>query len=205
MKAANIYLQLSIMSTAFVLGNGQSRLAIDLNQLKSYGKIYGCNALYRNFTPDVLVASDPEIAREIQLSNYAMQNIFYTRKPLPNLGARAIKEYYGFSSGPVALSLACKENYDKIFLLGFDLAGIDGKFNNVYADTEFYKKSNQSATYYGNWVNQIATIARDFKHVQIVHVIGNTTLKPKEWHDLIRFETMDTFSTAINNSKLEQV
>ena len=193
------------MTTAFVLGNGQSRLVIDLNQLKSYGKIYGCNALYRNFTPDVLVASDPEISKEIQHSNYAMQNIFYTRKPLPNLGALSIKEYYGFSSGPVALSLACKAKHDKIFLIGFDLAGIDGKFNNVYADTEFYKKSNQSATYYGNWVNQIATIARDFKHIQIVHIVGNTTLKPKEWNDLIRSETMDTFSTAINNSKLEQV
>ena len=59
------------MTTAFVLGNGVSRQAVDLNRLKSLGKIYGCNALYRDFTPDILVATDKPIATEIQNSGYA--------------------------------------------------------------------------------------------------------------------------------------
>jgi hypothetical protein len=33
------------MSTAFVLGNGVRRQGLDLETLKKYGKIYGCNAL----------------------------------------------------------------------------------------------------------------------------------------------------------------
>jgi hypothetical protein len=43
---------------AFVIGNGVSRQTIDLEKLKKYGTIYGCNAIYRNFNPDYLVAVD---------------------------------------------------------------------------------------------------------------------------------------------------
>ena len=46
------------MSKAFCIGNGESRKGFDLEQLRPHGKIYGCNALYRDFTPDVLVAVD---------------------------------------------------------------------------------------------------------------------------------------------------
>ena len=33
----------------FILGNGQSRLGVNLEKLKEYGKVYGCNAIYRDF------------------------------------------------------------------------------------------------------------------------------------------------------------
>ena len=39
----------------FVLGNGRSRLCIQPSDLIGYGKIYGCNALYREFDPDFLI------------------------------------------------------------------------------------------------------------------------------------------------------
>mgnify|MGYP003348041320 FL=1 len=41
------------MAIAFVIGNGVSRLGVPLATLNTYGKIYGCNALYREFEPDV--------------------------------------------------------------------------------------------------------------------------------------------------------
>jgi len=50
------------MTRAFVCGNGISRQAVDLNQLRLLGKIYGCNGLYRDFEPDCLVATDKPIA-----------------------------------------------------------------------------------------------------------------------------------------------
>ena len=53
------------MDRAFVIGNGQSRLQIDLNNLRSKGTIYGCNALYRDFIPDVLVATDCKMSCQI--------------------------------------------------------------------------------------------------------------------------------------------
>ena len=49
----------------FCIGNGESRKGFDLNKLKPFGKIYGCNALYREFSPDVLVSVDHGIMHEI--------------------------------------------------------------------------------------------------------------------------------------------
>jgi hypothetical protein len=62
------------MSKVFLIGNGESRIGFDLNKLRPYGKIYGCNALYRDFTPDVLVAVDHGIMHEIYHSGYAYNN-----------------------------------------------------------------------------------------------------------------------------------
>ena len=49
----------------FILGNGQSRLGLNLKKLKEYGKVYGCNAIYRDFEPDVLVGVDQGIMHEM--------------------------------------------------------------------------------------------------------------------------------------------
>jgi hypothetical protein len=93
---------------AFVLGNGKSRLQVNLDELKPHGKIYGCNALFRNFTPDVLVATDRPMATEIEKSNYPANNEFWTRNPTPNNFAKKIDINYGYSSGPIAVSLAAR-------------------------------------------------------------------------------------------------
>ena len=82
------------MTTAFVLGNGLSRQAVDLQRLRRLGKIYGCNALYREFTPDVLVATDTPISEHIQRIEYANAHCFYTRYPINGLGAQRIPEDY---------------------------------------------------------------------------------------------------------------
>jgi hypothetical protein len=39
--------------------------SFDLQTLRPHGKIYGCNALYRDFTPDHLTAVDHGIMHEI--------------------------------------------------------------------------------------------------------------------------------------------
>ena len=57
----------------FCIGNGESRKDFDLEKLRSHGKIYGCNALYRDFTPDVLIAVDPGITHEIYHSGFAFK------------------------------------------------------------------------------------------------------------------------------------
>ena len=55
-------------STAFIIGNGKSREGFDLEQLRPYGHTYGCNALYRDFAPDYLIAIDDPITKEIEES-----------------------------------------------------------------------------------------------------------------------------------------
>src|SRR6056300_45789 len=108
------------MSVAFVLGNGKSRLELDLKELNELGPIYACNAIYREYTPDCLIATDPGISKAIQESGYALENRFHTRRPIEGLGAKLLpKEYRGFSSGPNALSQACMDGYHVMYLVGF--------------------------------------------------------------------------------------
>ena len=63
----------------FCIGNGESRKDFDLHKLRDHGKIYGCNGLYRDFTPDVLVAMDYNICHEIYRSGYAFENPVYLK------------------------------------------------------------------------------------------------------------------------------
>lgn len=190
------------MTTAFVLGNGLSRQALCLTTLQTLGKIYGCNALYRDFVPDVLVATDKPIATSIQESGYAKTHCFYTRRPIPDLGAKTVPhEYFGYSSGPIAVSLAAKDGHKKIYLLGFDLGPTaDQKFNNLYAGTEFYKAVDALPTYTGNWVKQLRTIVRDYPLTKFYRVHGPTSAVVNELSAVPNLFSMDlsTFVNLIN-------
>lgn len=190
---------------AFVLGNGVSRRPIDLDQLTQLGPIYGCNALYRTHTPAVLVSTDLPISQVIQESGYSAKNRFYTRKPIPGLGAIAVpKKYYGFSSGPIALSIAAEDQQNPIYLLGFDLGpDVTGKFNNIYASTEFYKTANDAPTYTGNWIKQIMVVMQDYPNQQFVRVCGPTTAEIAEFNSIKNFQSLSfaDFVGRINTSK----
>ena len=61
----------------FCFGNGKSRVGLDLDKYKQYGTVVGCNAIYRDFTPDILVALDAPIAHEIYRSGYAHHGTSY--------------------------------------------------------------------------------------------------------------------------------
>ena len=63
----------------FCIGNGQSRKAFDLESLRPHGKIYGCNAIYRDFKPDALISVDNGIMHEIYQSGFAKKVNCYFR------------------------------------------------------------------------------------------------------------------------------
>jgi hypothetical protein len=190
------------MSTTFVLGNGVSRQGIDLDQLRQHGKIYGCNALHREFVPDVLVATDRPIATAIQESGYALKHQFHTRRPLDNLGANPVpKPYFGFSSGPIAVALAAEHGASKIYMLGFDMGPIkNNQINNIYAGTEFYKPQTSMPTFTGNWIKQLTQITKDFPDCEFVRVHGPTTAAITQFESIKNFKKMDlsTFFSSFN-------
>lgn len=180
------------MTRAFVVGNGVSRKPVDLTKLKAHGTVYGCNALYREFAPDVLIATDRPISEQIQRSGYSEKHLMYTRKPIEGLGARRISEtYWGYSSGPVAASIAASERHSDIYLLGFDMAGVNERFNNVYADTEFYKRSAANPTYTGNWERQLLKIMQDYPDSNFIRVHGPTTSEIEQFARQTRYSRMD--------------
>lgn len=186
------------MDRAFVLGNGRSRLGLNLESLRTAGKTFGCNALYRDFSPDVLIATDPGITDEIEHSNYPEHREFFTRKP-SHPSSKRISKNSGFSSGPIAVTYAAMEGFLRIYLIGFDLTGIDSKHNNVYSGTPNYQDIDSTATYYGNWVNQIASIAKEYPIPKFIRVGEVDQLKPDQWNlPNFYFQTFDEFLSEVN-------
>lgn len=170
---------------AFVLGNGVSRKSIRPEDLKPLGKIYGCNALYRSFIPDYLIAVDARMVIEITRTGYQLQNQLWTN---PNRSYRNIdglnlfNPSKGWSSGPTALWLASQHKYKEIYILGFDLQGKENGryFNNIFADTVNYKKSSDRATFYGNWLKQTVITVTENPEINYVRVIDDDAFVPKE-------------------------
>jgi hypothetical protein len=162
---------------AFVLGNGKSRLGVDLAALKSQGAVYACNAVYREFTPNHLVAVDSKMVREIVRTGYHLTNQVWTNPNTTILNIEKINYLHphkGWSSGPTALDLAVDHGFTEIYILGFDFEGIDGHLNNVYADTDNYRKSTDPATFWGNWINQTATVIKNNPDVNFYRVVRET-------------------------------
>ena len=172
---------------AFVLGNGTSRKSIDLNQLKNKGTIYGCNALYREFEPDYLVAVDTKMILEINKAGYQHSHNVWTN---PNRSFNGMNGFNffnpskGWSSGPTALWLASTHDVQDIFILGFDYQGINDKINNIYADTTNYKKSHERETYHGNWLKQTCITCQKFSKKRYIRVLGENAFVPKEFSNI---------------------
>lgn len=181
--------------TAFVLGNGTSRKGIDPVLLKPYGKIYGCNALYREFTPDYLVAVDVKMILEINKSGYQHHNEVWTN-PNKSYGKMKNLNFFhpskGWSSGPTALWLATQHQHQKIFILGFDYKGLEEgkKLNNIYADTPNYKKSIEGATFFGNWLRQTSNVIKENPQTTYYRVIQQDNYKPEELNKFANLKTI---------------
>jgi hypothetical protein len=174
-------------STAFVLGNGTSRKTINLNELKRKGITFGCNALYREFSPDYLIAVDTKMILEISQAGYQHQQQVWTNR---NKNFKKIKglNFFqsdkGWSSGPTALHFASTTDVEDIYILGFDFIGIENKINNIYAGTYNYKRIDEHATFHGNWLRQTLITCQKFSKKRYIRVLGENGYIPQEFHDL---------------------
>ena len=179
---------------AFILGNGETRLCFNPRDLQSLGKVYACNRVYQEFTPDVLVSTDTGMAPEKQERGDSQKNVHYTRESniIPGSGARALNpEYTGFSSGPNALALAAADEFPYMFLIGFDLVSLDQHVNNIYTDTPHYVSSDTLKMNHGNWVKQISEIIQKYKNQRVIHVNPLSGFTPESWLTLPNFQVMD--------------
>jgi len=166
---------------AFVIGNGTSRAKLNPESLLDKGIVYGCNAQYREYNPHYLIAVDVKMVNEIIASGYHKNHQVWTN---PNKGIQTkvnvnfFSPHKGWSSGPTALWFAASQGHASIYIFGFDYQGVNGKFNNVYADTFNYKKSTDSATYFGNWLSQTEKVIKEFRHVKFFRVVESRAFVP---------------------------
>ena len=192
-------------SVAFVLGNGESRRGIKIEDLKRHGTVFACNAVYRTEKPHYLVAVDPKMILEIAETDYPKHNEVwsnynhqYSKNETAKNHVRWFQPSLGWSSGPTALKLACDKKFTTIYILGFDYQGhpVNEKqkkfaYNNIFKDTRNYKKSKEEPIYYGNWINQTKRVLNDYKTTKFIRVVEKHSFKPHDLEFNDNFKHMD--------------
>jgi len=138
----------------FIIGNGESRKDFDLTLLRKNGKIYACNAYYRdNPLPDVLVAVDSTMTHEIYHQGIAHKIPCYFREwtKVPNFMYDTMKK--GF------LSTQDKDKEDKFVTNGdkgdyfvMNSHTIQGEATIRREDGTTYKKMVDNTHIYNSWI-----------------------------------------------------
>lgn len=202
-----------VTTQAVCIGNGESRRNFDLSLIdrhrgglfaKDKLQSYGCNALYRDFTPDFLVARGDGIIAEIANTEYYMDNIVYTT-------ADSLLKYPGkfylipqnipFDAGALAAYLACFDGHTKIYLIGYDQYDNEGRINNIYKDTNGYPTSNQEQN------NQFLSLSlqnviQTYDDVEFVRVMPlDTWYQPELLRPLLNFRQI-SYQTFVNEADL---
>jgi len=178
--------------TAFVLGNGQSRLRFNINNLKSYGTTFGCNAIYRDFMPDYLIAVDPEMLDEIirhrvhhqtnVLANYSAHTKISTIETnMPGI----------MDSGNLATLHACQLGHKVIYMIGFDYVSNTKYSNNVYAGTPNYKSKTGPhvlTVTEQSWYYRTIIMLLRYPDVRFIRVNGNDYVPPIDEKNFVNVE-----------------
>ena len=166
---------------ALIIGNGKSRLQVNLHEIKDKFNTYGSNALYRDFMPDVITALDPGIFEELVKNEvYKMTQMFTRYNPTrlarihdQELNIRLI-EFPGqyLDSGNSNIYLASQHaNNNKIYMLGFDYISDDDTLNNVYAGTPNYGFGKHIEPYLiAKWQQRLQHILNINPHKEFIRV-----------------------------------
>ena len=129
---------------AFIIGNGESRRNFDLNDIKGVAPIYGCNALYRDFSPDWLVAVDEGVIDEINSSNFPKSRTLFPRSKAEEYEPADMhpgrNRYPRNNSGMYAMQRAIEKDHNVLLCLGFDFLINDSYLSctNLFAGTKNY-------------------------------------------------------------------
>jgi hypothetical protein len=174
-----------ISNRACVIGNGISRKAFNVGAVighfggllaKEKLQTYGCNALYRDHTPDFLVVSgeDTEIVSEVVNSGYCDNNVVYASAPHIQKHPGAfylIPQDPGWNSGSIAAYLACFDGHTTVYLLGFDGQDTEAYNYNVYAGTPGYqteRNAQADPAFFDATMKQIFDLYKDVQFIRVM-------------------------------------
>ena len=187
------------MSRAVVIGNGESRRAINLNLLTADALI-GCNAIHRDTVVDHLICCDRRMADEAASNPQTKNTLIYVRpawfhyfrKILKNKNIRTTPDlpYQGeykkddpdhWGSGGYAVLLAAQLGFTEIELIGFDLYPINSAVNNIYKGTKNYAQIGSQAIDYAYWVYQINRVFMHHPDQKFIIRNHRDWQMPREW------------------------
>jgi hypothetical protein len=186
------------MNVGFALGNGPSRKLVDLEQLRGKGWIYGCNALYRDFVPDVLCAIDSNMIVEVNEAKY--DHPFVWRKPGGGLFRREMhagqktREYRdpGWACGPISIHVMLDDHPEigTIYLIGHDVSALPDGSSNIYAGTRNYPPATRI---FENFISRMALAISQHPEVEFVRVSPpEVPVLPSKWVEQANFRSMLT-------------
>ena len=134
----------------FIIGNGESRKSFDLTRLRLEPRddfpIYGCNALYRDFIPDILFVSDLRMIEEVKSLDLNLARVDEHTIKLSNGSILSLPISFKVTG---VMTVMCAPLLDvritDFYLLGFDMYPSEetGKLNNIYKDSINYRKSDE--------------------------------------------------------------
>ena len=165
-----------ITTNIFVLGNGESRQEIELEDLSSHGLIYGCNALYRDFIPDYIFSVDTKMTVKMCEDKVYEKCFHYApslevNRSYSNSKLHLTPNNPHWISGNQAFWTACVHGHKNIYLIGFDFQefGKD-QLNNIYQDTPCYGPRH-SNTLFDGWLKQFRDLLkmRPYCNFTVVH------------------------------------
>ena len=147
--------------TVFCIGNGQSRAPIDLIKLRPHGKIYGCNGLYRDFTPDVLCSVDGPMMHEVYQSGYADNNETWFRdwNPVPGMVydsvvfANLTPEEIDVAKKNFKIYENKREDRQEFVFHGSSISGQVGIIRRIAGGEQIEKKQINHTGCYVSWIN----------------------------------------------------
>ena len=139
---------MDVKEPAFIIGNGTSRLEFDLMSIKDAGTMFGCNALYRDYTntipkyvlPHYLVAIDQGITTEIECSDFPSNRVIIP--PLEEQWEPAVvnPNRPRSNAGTNAALEAMKMGHNQLIFIGFDFLqeNTTQSISNIYDGTDNY-------------------------------------------------------------------
>lgn len=199
---------------AVVIGNGKTCHDFDLTQILPYREVtewgevgpwihkrqirnfftYGCNAIYRNYKPDFIVANGDGVVQEIAESTVDKSNVIYTN-------SKNLQKYPGkfvftpqnpeVNAGATAAYMAAFDGHKKVYMLGFD--GIDSPKNNynMFAGTPNYPAADHiiNEEY---WVRSLSTVMSVYSDTEFIRVTPTTEFRqPEAWKYFLNYRQIN--------------
>jgi len=188
------------MRQTLVVGNGESRKRLNLEDYRSTHTIIGCNALHRDIKLDHLICCDRRMVDEAIVNPNISDTLIYVRESwyhyfrkilknkriqhlptIPVVGETKQDQPDHWGSGCYAILLAAHLGFTEVTLIGFDLYSVQDRVNNIYKGTQNYSKVDAHAVDYSFWIYQTAQVFKHFPQVQFIVRNHSDWIMPIEW------------------------
>lgn len=184
------------MTMSFVIGNGTSRRSVPNDLLKDKNT-YACNLAYRDLPVKNLIVCDRYLlvnaiaeganknsklwTRQRWFNNIPTQDNLFVFPELPFDIQDKYDQPMNWGSGTYAAYLACRDEPNILIFIGFDLWGLNGKVNNVYAGQTFYGSVDDAPVGPEAWIYQFGKLFDHYNNKQFVFLNFSNWVMPGEW------------------------